>query len=85
MVDKAAKTFAINRDDELVKATMLTDGGAVVHPAFAKAAVTPEKPHVEPAAIPARTLVADASPAKAKAKKPAVAKKPSAKSTKGSA
>jgi NAD(P) transhydrogenase subunit alpha len=84
MVDKASKTFAINRDDELVKATMLTDGGAVVHPAFAKAAA-PEQPHVEPAAIPAKTLVADASPAKAKAKKPAAAKKPSAKSTKGSA
>ena len=36
MVDKTTKTFAINREDELVKATMLTDGGRVVHPAFAK-------------------------------------------------
>ncbi|TIM60346.1 MAG: NAD(P)(+) transhydrogenase (Re/Si-specific) subunit alpha, partial [Mesorhizobium sp.] len=34
LVDKTAKTLAINRDDELVKATMLTDGGQVVHPAF---------------------------------------------------
>jgi NAD(P) transhydrogenase subunit alpha len=34
MVDKAAKQLAIKRDDELVKATMLTDGGAVVHPTF---------------------------------------------------
>jgi len=49
LVDKATKTLAINRDDDLVKATMLTDGGKVVHPAFAKA----EQPHVEPAAIPA--------------------------------
>jgi len=73
MVDKAAKSFAINREDELVKATMLTDGGKIVHPAFAKAA----EPHVEPAAIPATTLVAgaEAAPAKKPAKKPA-AKKP---------
>ena len=35
MVDKAAKKLAINKDDELVKATMLTDAGVVVHPTFA--------------------------------------------------
>jgi NAD(P) transhydrogenase subunit alpha len=35
MVDKGAKQLAIKRDDELVKATMLTDGGAVVHASFA--------------------------------------------------
>src|SRR5689334_19933521 len=35
MVDKAAKQLAIKRDDELVKATMLTDAGAVVHASFA--------------------------------------------------
>ncbi|WP_344853708.1 Re/Si-specific NAD(P)(+) transhydrogenase subunit alpha, partial [Aminobacter aminovorans] len=35
MVDKAAKQIVINRDDELVKATMLTDGGKIVHPNFA--------------------------------------------------
>jgi NAD(P) transhydrogenase subunit alpha len=34
MVDKAAKQLAIKRDDELVKATMLTDGGQVVHQNF---------------------------------------------------
>ncbi|MER9933899.1 Re/Si-specific NAD(P)(+) transhydrogenase subunit alpha [Mesorhizobium sp. M0088] len=76
LVDKTTKTLAINRDDDLVKATMLTDGGKVVHPAFAKAA---EQPHVEPAAIPARTMVADASPKKAAPKKPAAAKSPAAK------
>jgi NAD(P) transhydrogenase subunit alpha len=38
LVDKAAKVIKINPDDELVKATMLTHGGAVVHPAFAAAA-----------------------------------------------
>src|SRR5262249_43434128 len=57
MVEKTAKKAAINRDDELAKATMLTDGGKVVHPAFAKAAESYE----EPAAIPAATMIADAS------------------------
>jgi NAD(P) transhydrogenase subunit alpha len=38
LVDKAEKVIKINPDDELVKATMLTHGGAVVHPAFAAAA-----------------------------------------------
>ena len=75
MVDKASKSLAINRDDELVKATMLTDAGRVVHPNFAKAAES----YQEPAAVPARTMVADASakPKKAAAKKPAAAKKSS--------
>ncbi|MER8896568.1 Re/Si-specific NAD(P)(+) transhydrogenase subunit alpha [Mesorhizobium sp. M0659] len=66
LVDKTSKTLAINREDDLVKATMLTDAGRVVHPAFAKAA---EQPHFEPAAIPAKTIVADATPKKAAQKK----------------
>jgi NAD(P) transhydrogenase subunit alpha len=37
MIDKESKQLAIKRDDELVKATMLTDGGKVVHPNFAAA------------------------------------------------
>ena len=37
MVDKATRQLAIKRDDELVKATMLTDAGKIVHPAFAEA------------------------------------------------
>jgi len=40
MVDKGSKQITLNREDELVKATMLTDGGAVVHPNFANAAKT---------------------------------------------
>ncbi|RWK34125.1 Re/Si-specific NAD(P)(+) transhydrogenase subunit alpha [Mesorhizobium sp.] len=64
LVDKTAKTLAINRDDELVKATMLTDGGQVAHPAFAG------KPAV---------MIASAEPAKpAAAEKPAVPKKAAA-------
>jgi NAD(P) transhydrogenase subunit alpha len=35
LVDKKEKKLAINWDDELVKATVLTRDGAVVHPAFA--------------------------------------------------
>ncbi len=58
LIDKTGKQLSINRDDDLVKATMLTDAGKVVHPNFAKAA---DVPHVEPPAIPATTLVADAA------------------------
>ncbi|TPK80793.1 MULTISPECIES: Re/Si-specific NAD(P)(+) transhydrogenase subunit alpha [unclassified Mesorhizobium] len=78
LVDKTTKTLAINRDDDLVKATMLTDGGKVVHPAFAKA---DQQPYVEPAAIPATTMVADATaaPRKAAPGKPAASKSPSPK------
>ncbi|MER9593350.1 Re/Si-specific NAD(P)(+) transhydrogenase subunit alpha [Mesorhizobium sp. M0244] len=72
LVDKATKTLAVNRDDELVKATMLTNGGKVVHPAFVRAE---QEPRVEPPAIPAKTMVADAS-AKPAAKKPAASRKP---------
>lgn len=76
LVDKAAKTLAINRNDELVKATMLTDAGKIVHPAFAKAEQEPPKgQYLEPPAIPARTMVAEAS-AKPAAKKTAAARKP---------
>jgi NAD(P) transhydrogenase subunit alpha len=66
LVDKTTKQLAIKRDDDLVKATMLTDGGAVVHPNFANAT----EPHVEPAAVPATTLVAEASANPAPRKKP---------------
>jgi NAD(P) transhydrogenase subunit alpha len=71
MVDKATKTLAIKRDDELVKATMLTDAGRVVHPALAKAA---EEPRTEPPAIPATTMVADAADVKPAARKKSAAK-----------
>ena len=35
MIDKATKSLAIKRDDEIVAATLLTADGAIVHPAFA--------------------------------------------------
>jgi H+-translocating NAD(P) transhydrogenase subunit alpha len=34
MVDKENKSVSVNAEDELVKATMLTNGGTVVHPNF---------------------------------------------------
>jgi H+-translocating NAD(P) transhydrogenase subunit alpha len=41
MISKETKTLMINPEDELVKATMLTHGGAVVHSAFAAKSHTP--------------------------------------------
>jgi H+-translocating NAD(P) transhydrogenase subunit alpha len=35
LIDKNTKALAVNWDDELVKATCLTRGGAIVHPNFA--------------------------------------------------
>ena len=40
MIDKDSKALAINWDDELVKATLLTRDGTVVHPNFAAPAPT---------------------------------------------
>jgi NAD(P) transhydrogenase subunit alpha len=83
MIDKTGKQIAINRDDELVKATMLTDGGKVVHPNFANAAAAAAAD--KPQAVVAGQNRGDdpasdsATPAKATAKKPAAAKdKPAA-------
>jgi H+-translocating NAD(P) transhydrogenase subunit alpha len=36
MIDKAEKKLAVNWDDELVKATLLTRDGTIVHPNFQK-------------------------------------------------
>ena len=82
--------FAIPMDDELVKATLLTHGGQVVHPNFAKAETpkaetakaAPAKPATAKAAAPKTAPVKKAAVAKAAAKptekKPA-AKKPAVK------
>ena len=93
MVDKATKSLSINRDDDLVKATMLTDSGKVVHPNFASATAAPAETvpakHVEPAAPkPVKKAVAGAAatdgPVGEKQAKPAV-KKSTAKKSKGDA
>ena len=43
LISKETKDLSINRDDDLVKATLLTHGGEIVHPNFAKAAEAPAK------------------------------------------
>ncbi|CAD7040591.1 NAD(P)(+) transhydrogenase (Re/Si-specific) subunit alpha [Pseudorhizobium endolithicum] len=64
MVSKETRAFAVDPDDELVKATMLTHGGQVVHPNFADASAafsasapvaTAAEAAVKPARKPART------------------------------
>ena len=57
MIDKATKSVVVPWEDELVKATLLTRDGAVVHPSFAEAA----------AALPADASAASEAPAKPKA------------------
>jgi len=93
LVDKAAGQLAIKADDELVKATMLTQDCKVVHPAFAPKAAAPAatapaeaaKPEAAaPKAPRARTAAkpkpaAAAKPAKAAAAKPAKSEKTAAK------
>ena len=44
MIDKASKALVVPWDDELVKATLLTRDGAVVHPNFQSAAPPPPAP-----------------------------------------
>ena len=61
MTDKDAKALAINEEDELVAATMLTHGGKVVHPNFAGAAgkgSAEDKPKAAPKKAPARKSAA---------------------------
>ncbi|HWJ76376.1 MAG TPA: Re/Si-specific NAD(P)(+) transhydrogenase subunit alpha [Kaistia sp.] len=43
LVDKASKALVVNWDDELVRATVLTRDGAVVHPAFKPKTVTADE------------------------------------------
>ncbi|RWQ44705.1 MAG: NAD(P)(+) transhydrogenase (Re/Si-specific) subunit alpha, partial [Mesorhizobium sp.] len=77
LVDKTTKTLAINPDDELVKATMLTDGGQVVHPAFAG------KPAVMIASAEPAAAINPALPKKAAASRKAAAPKSPANKSKG--
>lgn len=72
MIDKATKSLAIAAEDELVKATMLTREGRVVHPAFAGAKAT-EAPPAAPArkAVPAKSAEPAARAATAAGPSPA--------------
>ncbi|WP_423066643.1 Re/Si-specific NAD(P)(+) transhydrogenase subunit alpha [Devosia sp. CN2-171] len=93
LIDKKEKKLAVNWDDELVKATVLTRDGAVVHPNIKveAAPAAPAKPAVKPAApVKAGATGKAAAPRKAAAPKAeavpaapvktgAAAKKPAAK------
>ncbi|RDE08043.1 Re/Si-specific NAD(P)(+) transhydrogenase subunit alpha [Pelagibacterium lacus] len=72
MIDKDAKALKVDWEDELVKATLLTRDGAVVHPNFAEAASAAAKAEPKP-------VEADKPVAKAPAKTGAAAKAAEAK------
>jgi len=56
LIDKKEKTLAVNWDDELVKATVLTRDGAIVHPNIKlDAATAAPAPAAKPAGPPAKT------------------------------
>ncbi|WP_196260559.1 Re/Si-specific NAD(P)(+) transhydrogenase subunit alpha [Pelagibacterium limicola] len=84
MIDKDKKAIAVNAEDELVKATLLTSGGAVVHPGFAgdapapKPATAKKSAAKKPAAKPAEAK-AEAPAKTGAASKSGAAKKPAAK------
>jgi NAD(P) transhydrogenase subunit alpha len=65
MVDKSTKALAVNWDDELVKATLLTRDGKVVHPNFANAAAA-ESPPAESRPAAAETAASGGKPARAR-------------------
>ncbi len=65
LISKETKALVINAEDELVKATMLTHGGAVVHPAFAKTPA-PEAKAAAPKAASPKKPAAPKSAAKKK-------------------
>ena len=48
LIDKANKTLAVNWDDELVKATLLTRDGAIVHPNFQAQVGATRRPPLSP-------------------------------------
>lgn len=71
LIDKKEKKLAINWDDELVKATVLTRDGAVIHPNFAGAALAVPVATVATAkAAPAKAVARGKAPAKTTTKKP---------------
>jgi NAD(P) transhydrogenase subunit alpha len=84
LIDKKEKKLAINWDDELVKATVLTRGGAVVHPNIkvqaAPAAAEPAKP-----VAPAKTGSAGKTAATKRAAAPKAEAAPAAPAKTGAA
>jgi H+-translocating NAD(P) transhydrogenase subunit alpha len=78
LIDKEKKAIVINWEDELVKATALTRGGAIVHPNFGGKA---DKPAAEKSAEkPAAEKSAPEKSGEDKPAAPKAAKKPATKS-----
>jgi NAD(P) transhydrogenase subunit alpha len=73
LVDKSTGALAINAEDELVKTTMLTHGGAIVHPNFASVAVAPAETAPAAVAVPQAVAASDAQRSAPKKKAPAKA------------
>lgn len=77
MVDKQEKRFAIDFEDELVKATLLTHDGEVVHPTFAQAlasrssATDPEVKKAAKGTEPGLDVAPKKAPARRRARKDA--------------
>jgi NAD(P) transhydrogenase subunit alpha len=69
LTDKATKQLAIDTEGELVKPTLLTHGGKVVHPAFNKAGAAPLVGAKPTAAAPSENKPAGAKPS-SRSKKP---------------
>ncbi len=80
LIDKKSSMLAINWDDELVKATVLTRDGLVVHPQFVGSAIAAEVKAAKAAPKPAKKVVAvePKAPEKASAAKPVAGAKPKA-------
>lgn len=74
LIDAKTKTLAVNWDDELVKATVLTRGGLVVHPNFVGAAMASEAKPVAAKPVAAKPAGGKSVTAKTAAPKAAVAK-----------
>ena len=83
LVDKTTGTLSIKADDELVKATMLTQGGAIVHPNFASVSLEPAAPEELAEAAPDPDMAAAAAGAAPKKKAPARRAEPKGKSEGG--
>ncbi len=97
MIDKSSKQIIINHDDELVKATMLTDDGKIVHPNFANVTVATAADKPKPVVSghncgddqasddEANVVSKSVASIATKSTKPAAAKKPAAKQSAQSA
>lgn len=79
LVDKEAKLLKLDPEEELVKATLLTHQGKVVHAAFAKADVAPV---VEAETVAKPKAALKTKPAAVKAEAATAAVKPARKTTK---